>query len=122
MGTVTTATVSEDPELATVAGLLADETARTILAETSIKPMSASRLTERCAASNPTIYRRLESLRACDLLVERTRLDPDRGHHRTVYATNFRRVTVELRDGEFAFDLDRREDMADRFTRLVEEM
>lgn len=116
------ATVSEDADLETVAGLLEDETARTILTETSQEPMSANTLQERCTASGPTIYRRLERLRECDLLVEQTRPDPSGGHHRTVYAPNLRRVTVELADGEFTLRIDRREDMADRFTRLIEEM
>jgi hypothetical protein len=39
-----------------------------------------------------------------------------------VYAPNFGRVTVELRDGSFEVRIDRREDMVDRFTRLIEEM
>ena len=116
------ATVSEDPDLETVAGLLEDKTARAILTETSTRPMSANALAERCDASGPTIYRRLERLRDCDLVVERTDPDPDGGHHRTVYAPNLRRVTVELRDGSFAVEVDRREDMADRFTRLIEGM
>lgn len=114
--------MSEDPDIETVAGLLEDETARTILTQTSQQPMSASTLAERCDASGPTIYRRLERLQACDLVVERTEPDPKGGHHRKVYAPNLRRVTVELRDGELALDIDRREDMSDRFTRLVEEM
>ncbi|WP_436925829.1 helix-turn-helix domain-containing protein [Halosimplex amylolyticum] len=114
--------MSEDPDLETVAGLLEDETARAILTETSQEPMSASTLAERCDASGPTIYRRLERLRDSGLVVERTEPDPAGGHHRKVYAPNLRRVTVELRDGSFAIDIDRREDMADRFTRLIEGM
>jgi DNA-binding transcriptional ArsR family regulator len=115
-------TVSEEPDVETVAGLLEDETARAILTETSQQPMSASDLRERCDASGPTIYRRLERLREHDLVVERTRPDPEGGHHATVYAPNLRRVTVELREGRFVVEIDRREDMADRFTRLVEGM
>lgn len=114
--------MSEECEVEAIAGLLADETARTILAETSVKPMSANTLSERCGASQPTVYRRLEDLRERDLLVERTRPDPAGGHHYTVYSTNFRRVTVKLDEGRFAVRLDRHEDMADRFTRLIEGM
>jgi len=115
-------TVSAEPDVETVAGLLEDETARAILTETSQEPMSASDLEQRCDASGPTIYRRLERLREYDLLVERTRPDPEGGHHSQVYAPNLRRVTVELRDGRFEVEIDHREDMADRFTRLIEEM
>jgi len=84
--------------------------------------MSAGTLSERCEASQPTVYRRLDDLRECELLVERTRPDPEGGHHRTVYATNLRRITVHLADGQFDLDVDRRGDMADRFTRLIEGM
>lgn len=114
--------VSEEPDIETVAGLLEDPTARAILTHTSQQPMSARTLKQRCEASGPTIYRRLERLRECDLLVERTRPDPEAGHHRTVYAPNLRRVTVTLADGELRLDIDRREDMSDRFTRLIEEI
>ena len=112
--------MSDAPDLETVAGLLEDETTRAILTETSQQPMSASTLAERCDASGPTIYRRLERLRDCELVVERTNPDPEAGHHRKVYAPNLRRVTIELRDGSFTVDVERQEDMADRFTRLIE--
>ncbi len=82
--------------------------------------MSASELEQRCDASGPTIYRRLERLREHDLIEERTRPDPEAGHHKQVYAPNLRRVTVELVDGELHLEIDRREDMSDRFTRLIE--
>jgi predicted transcriptional regulator len=114
--------VSGECDVGTVGSLLGDPTVRTILVETSQQPMSANTLSDHCEASQPTVYRRLEELRECDLLVERTRPDPEGGHHRTVYATNVRRVTVELEDGRLDLRIDRREDMADRFTRLVEGM
>lgn len=103
-----------------LAAVLEDSTARKILTETSEEPMSATTLSECCDVSEPTIYRRLEELRECDLLIEQTKLDPDRGHHRTMYTTNFERLTVELREGRLDFQVDRREDPADRFTRLIE--
>lgn len=117
---VDTHTVSVDPDIETVAGLLEDETARTILTQTSQEPMSARTLKQQCEASGPTIYRRLEQLQECDLVVERTEPDPDEGHHRNVYAPNLRRVTVTLQDGDMTISIDRREDMSDRFTRLIE--
>ena len=102
------------------AAALEDATARTILTQTSLEPMSATTLSERCDASKPTVYRRLDDLRELDLLVEQTEPDPEGGHHRTVYATNMERITVELRDGEVHLSVDRRPDIADRFTRLIE--
>lgn len=114
--------VSGECDVETIGALLEDPIARTILVRTSQEPMSASTLSDHCDASRPTVYRRLEDLRQCDLLVERTRPDPDRGHHRTVYRTNLRRITVRIRDGTMELRIDRREDIADRFTRLIEEM
>lgn len=112
--------MSGDNEIERLAAVLEDSTARTILTETSQEPMSASTLSERCCVSEPTIYRRLEDLRECDLLIERTQLDTDGGHHRTMYATNFERLTLDLQDGQLDLQVDRREDPADRFTRLIE--
>lgn len=114
--------MNEDCDVETLGGLLADATARIILRKTSHEPMSARTLSEHCDASQPTVYRRLDDLRECGLLVERTKLDPDAGHHRTVYATNLQQVVVRLDDGTIDLRIDRREDMADRFTRLIEGM
>lgn len=114
--------MSEECDAATIGRFLEDSVARTILIETSTQPMSAHELSERCDASTPTIYRRLEDLRECDLLVERTQVDPEHGHHRTVYRTNLQQITVRLHDGEMELEVTRREDMADRFTQLIEEM
>ncbi len=112
----------EDCDIETVAGLLEDETVRAILTETSIEPMSATTLSERCDASEPTIYRRLEELRECDLVEQRTRPDPQGGHHHNVYAATLERVTVELDEGSLHLQMDRQQNMADRFTDLIEGM
>lgn len=112
--------MSGDCDIEDIAALLEDATVRTILTETSVEPMSATTLSERCDASEPTIYRRLEDLRECDLIEERTRPDLSGGHHHKVYSPTLERVTVELQDGDLTLTLDRREDMADRFTRLIE--
>ena len=114
--------MSEEPDLEAVAALIEDETARRILTEISSQPMSASDLSERCDASKPTVYRRLDDLRQCDLLEETTKPDPSGGHHHTLYATNLDRIVVEVGDGSLRLEIDRRETMADRFTRLVEGM
>ena len=112
----------EDCTIETVGGILADATARRILTAASQHPMSAESLSEAADASKPTIYRRLAELRRCDLLVEQTRLDPDAGHHHTVYGTDLDRIVVELNAHGFEFDLEHHEAMADRFTRLIEGM
>lgn len=112
--------MSEDADIEAIAALLEDETARTILTETSREPMSATTLAERCDVSKPTVYRRLEDLRRCDLLVETTKPDPSGGHHHTMYSTTLDRIVVEVEDASLTLQIDRRETMADRFTRLIE--
>lgn len=114
--------VEDSPDVAAVAALLEDQTVREILILTSREPMSARSLKAHCDASGPTIYRRLERLREAEFVVEETRLDPEDGHHRQVYAPNLDRVVVELDDGTLSVSVERQEPMADRFTRFVEEM
>lgn len=108
-------------DVETVAGLLADDCARTILEATATEPMSAEELSDRCDVSTPTVYRRLETLREQDLIDERTHPDED-GHHYKEYAARLDRIVVELTDDGFRLRLTRRDRMADRFTRFVEGM
>jgi AcrR family transcriptional regulator len=104
-----------------VAGLLEDDVAREVLAATSVEAMSASDLAERCDVSEPTIYRRLESLRDAELVAQGQELDPD-GDHYTVYRARFQRLRVELERGDYDVEVTLLEDPADRFTRLFEEI
>jgi DNA-binding transcriptional ArsR family regulator len=105
-----------------VLSLLDDEYARAILIETSREPMSADALTERCDASPPTIYRRIDRLDEHDLVEAEQELDPD-GHHYKTYRARMERVSVELDDGQLVVDVQRADETAaDRFTRLYEEL
>ncbi|MFW5919807.1 MAG: helix-turn-helix domain-containing protein [Halanaeroarchaeum sp.] len=114
--------MTDGEDLEEIAALLEDDCARTILAATSTRPMTATELTTRCDASGPTIYRRIEALQEQDLLESRTKPDTEGGHHEQVYAATLSQVNVTLRDGSFEVQVERRESIADRFTRLVEEM
>ena len=118
--------MSEQAEVAAVAELLEDETARRILLETRTQPMSADTLSERCNVSPSTVYRRIDDLREHDLLVEQTRPNEE-GHHYQVYVATLDRVVVDVTDDGYEVELHHREPertkgMVDRFTRLVEEM
>ncbi len=117
--------MSEDPDERAVLSLLDDEYAREILTATSAEPMSANELSERCDASTSTIYRRIDRLTDQDLIEERTRFDPD-GHHRNVYVSRLESVDVAFEDGQLRLELERSEpegeDVADRFTRMWEEL
>lgn len=115
--------MSEDgdgTELTALLSLLEDEYARAILAETSVQPMSAQELAERCEVADSTIYRRIERLREHELLAERQVPDSD-GHHYKEYSARLDHVRIDLQSGEFSIDVARiEEDPVDRFTRLYE--
>lgn len=113
--------VSEDPDVAAVADLLADDTARQILRETRTQSMSADRLSDRCGVSPSTIYRRIEDLRAHDLIEAQTRPDED-GHHYEEYTATLDRIVIDATDDGFEVEVTREESMSGRFARLVEEM
>lgn len=104
----------------TVGELLEDEYARSILAETSTEPLSAAELIERCDASSPTVYRRLERLEEFDMIESEQALDPD-GHHYQRFSARLERVTIELTDGSYQVSVDRtEEDAVERFTKFYE--
>ncbi|MFC6907113.1 helix-turn-helix domain-containing protein [Halalkalicoccus tibetensis] len=106
----------------TVGELLEDEYARAILAETSREPLSADELAERCDASSPTIYRRINRLQEFDMLREQQTLSTD-GHHYRRFSARLERVTIELQDGNYTISVDRTDsDAVDRLTKLYEDL
>ncbi len=111
--------VSDGTDAAALTDLLADDCARHILIETKNDPCSASELSARIDASEPTIYRRLERLQQHDLVSEEIRPVTD-GKNYKVYQAQLHSVTLELTDENFEITVSRRERMADRFTRFVE--
>lgn len=117
--------MSEDHDEREVLALLDDDYARAILTATSAEPMSANELSERCDASNSTIYRRIDRLKEQDLIDEQTEFDPG-GHHRSVYVSRLEGVDVRFEDGRVRVELERREpsaeDVADRFTRMWQDL
>lgn len=112
--------MNADDEVESIAGLLADDTARCILLATREEAMSAAELSERCGVSQMTVYRRIEDLREHDLVAERTELEDD-GHH-SAYRATLDRVTVDVTDDGFELSVERRDTMADAFTRLIDEL
>lgn len=120
--------MSEDGDVAELLDTLSDDYARAILVETSVEPMSANTLSDRCDASLPTVYRRIERLQELDLIEEQTRIDPGGSHHK-VYAAKLSTVSLDLDGGDLEAEIEREEtelaleaeeDVADRFTRMWE--
>lgn len=113
--------MSGGTDVAGLADVLDDACARCILVRAYTEPMSASALADRCDVSEPTVYRRLETLRELDLVVTRTVPDAD-GHHYEEFKTNLDGLSFELSGDGFDVTVERREPPADRFTRLIEEL
>jgi predicted transcriptional regulator len=111
----------DEEELASIASLLEDEYARSILRHTSEQPLSANDLMDRCDASKATTYRRINRLQEHDLIESYQEYHPD-GHHYELYAAKLDELNISLDDGEFAVSLDRTSDPADRMTNLFNEL
>lgn len=111
----------DEEDLEAIAALLEDEYARSILRHTSVEPLSANDLMDRCDASKATTYRRIDRLREYDLVESYQEYDPE-GHHYEVYAATLEELTVSLDGGRFEVSVDRTEDPADRMTELFNEL
>lgn len=83
--------------------------------------MSARALSEEYDMSVSTVSRRVNTLLEHDLLVERTHVDSD-GHHYSEYEAQLDRVDVRLEETGFNVRIELREDAADRFTRIWDQM
>lgn len=105
---------------ATLFGALENDTSRAILAHTSNEALSANELADRIDVSLTTIYRKLEQLTADNLVQDMLQLDQSGDHYR-VYRTRLKRINVVI-DEEVQTHVEWREDMADRFTRIWEEI
>lgn len=109
--------MSADNPAGEILDLLGEERVRQILAATSHEPLPAKELSERCGVAPSTIYRRVEEMVDHDLLVERTRIEPDGSHH-SVYEANVDRLEVRVEDGTVDVSMHVREDAAQRFSRI----
>nr|WP_226012046.1 winged helix-turn-helix domain-containing protein [Halomicrobium salinisoli] len=126
-----TRTVSGDSDLAGLLDVLSDEYARSILAATSVRPMSAKQIAEECDMSGPTVYRRVERLREHDLVEEQTRVRVG-GNDYNTYAATLSEFSLQLDEGSFEATLEaapppefpgqHEDDAADRFTKMWEHL
>lgn len=101
--------------------LLADEYARRILVAADREPMTAKALSDACDASLTTVYRRASSLAEHGLLEERRTIGPD-GTHRSEFETALEGLHVDLSDGELTVSVETRDELADNFTSLWDDL
>ncbi|WP_049927156.1 winged helix-turn-helix domain-containing protein [Halopiger goleimassiliensis] len=115
---MTDKSVNEDLDLTDITALLDDDYVLSIIVATSVEPLSAKELGERCDLSVTSIYRRVDRLRRFDLLKERTRPRCD-GHHETVYVSALDRFELTIDEGELDWTVDRTsDDVADELSQM----
>ncbi len=113
--------MDEETPIEEILDTIGDDKARTVLAEISHEPCSAKDLTERLELSQPTIYRRLDTLKQHDLIKERT-LVADDGNHYNEYRCNFNSTVISLEDDEYDVRIFREENLPDRFAQLWDDL
>jgi Fe2+ or Zn2+ uptake regulation protein len=106
--------VSKEWEPDDVFDVLASETARRVLAATSVRAMSAQELGEVCDTSLPTVYRRVNALVEYDLLSAELEVDTDGTQYKT-YTNDLERIEVRVDDGSFNVNIEIETDAVDQF-------
>jgi len=106
--------VSKEWEPDDIFDVLASETARRVLAATSVRAMSAQELGEVCDTSLPTVYRRVNALVEYDLLSEELEVDTDGTQYKR-YTNDLERIEVQVDDGSFNVNIEIETDAVDQF-------
>jgi Fe2+ or Zn2+ uptake regulation protein len=101
--------VTKTRDAETVFDLLGNELVREMLVMTSPERLSAEEIAARCSASQPTVYRRLDSLEEYDLVGVHTEYD-DEGNHYQSYECRLDEARFSIEDGGFTIDLTLRRD------------
>lgn len=100
---------------------LHDDVSRSILEFTAENERTVEELADLIDVSESTIYRHVGRLSEHDLLAEGLELD-EAGHHRRVYRTAISHIEIDIEEEAIRTRVEWREDMADRFTRIWEEL
>jgi Fe2+ or Zn2+ uptake regulation protein len=113
--------VSKEWEPDDVFDVLASETARRVLAATSVRAMSAQELGEVCDTSLPTVYRRVNALVEYDLLSAELEVDTDGTQYKT-YTNDLERIEVRVDDGSFNVNIEIEKDAVDQFGAMFSDL
>ena len=97
--------------------LFADDYSREILLAADETPQTAKELSQRCDASLATIYRRLSTLQEHDLIRVHSTIGSG-GEHKQRYETTIERLHVAISDGELELSVETRDELADNFNTL----
>ncbi len=91
-----------------------DRLSRQILVLASDQSMAADDLADRLDVSEPTIYRRLNTLLDYDLLRVDHQIQANGNNYKT-FETTLKRAAIEIEDGGYNVDLRMRQSLADQF-------
>lgn len=106
---------------ATVLDVFGDELARRILVLASDRPVAAHDLAEQLEVSEPTVYRRVNTLLEYDLVRENQEIDADGNHYKS-YETALKRASFEIEAGGYNIVLELRRNLADQFDAFWSEL
>jgi len=112
-------TNGDDSQPATLFQLFADEYSREILLAADEEPRTAKELGQRCDASLATIYRRISKLQEHGLVRVHSTIGSG-GEHKQLFETTIETLHVAIADGELELSVETRDELADNFTRLWE--
>jgi DNA-binding transcriptional ArsR family regulator len=101
-------------EASNIFDVFGDRLSRQILVLASSKSLAADDLASRLDVSEPTVYRRLNTLRDYDLLRVDHQIQANGNNYKT-FETTLKRVAFEIEDGGYTIDLQVRQNLADQF-------
>lgn len=99
--------------------LFADDYSREILLAADEEPRTAKDLSQRCDASLATIYRRISTLQEHDFIAVHSTIGSG-GEHKKLFETPIESLHVWISDGELELSVETRDELADNFTTLWE--
>lgn len=99
---------------ATVFDVFGDELARRLLVLASDRPVAVDDLADQLDVSEPTVYRRVNTLLEYDLVSEHQEVADDGNHYKT-FETALKRAAFEIEAGGYNIDLELRQSLVDQF-------
>ncbi len=111
----------EDSGTEKILEILGDEYSREILKATNIEPMTEKEIYEKHDMSWSTVSRRINKLQKFGFLEEKTEFNLE-NKPQNVYESQLEKVVIDLIEGNFNIQIKVKEDVADKFTIMWEEI
>lgn len=111
----------EKVDSSTLFEVFADDYSRMILLAADEEPRTAKALSELCDASLTTVYRRISTLQEYDLIAVHSTIGSG-GEHKQLFETTIEALHVEISEGNLELSIETRNELADNFTSLWENL